>query len=148
MAWTSLISQLFEASEGLLATRDNLQALVARTTDQDDRLRLSLVMREIDVIRLTLLYEYELLDTSHIVQEAFIHLYYARRLEILQLSREQIRGHCDGLDGRVSGMKDEEALREITHAREIVQASLRCMDDIIRALGQDIVVEGKQQTRH
>ena len=148
MALTSLISEVFEQSEALLTVRNNLQALIKRATDQNDRFGLSLVIKEIDLIRLTLLYEYELLDTSHIVQEEFINLYYARRLEILKLSREQIRGHYDGLAGLCVGMRHEDALSQIALAREVVQVSLRLMDEIVRTLEQDIVIEGKQQTRH
>ena len=115
---------------------------------QNDQHRLSLVMKDIDLIRLTVLYEYELLDTSRIVQDEFIHLYYARRLEILRLSREQIRGHYNGLEGLCGGITHEQELREIDNAKEIVQSSLRLFDEIIRALEQDVVIEAEQQTRH
>jgi hypothetical protein len=145
---TRLISQLFERSEALLATRNNLQAVIELCNDQTDQYRLSLVIKEIDLIRLTVLYEYELLETSHIVQEEFINLYYARRLEILQLSREQVRGHYDGLEGLCGGIRDEQGLNEIDHAKEIIQASLGLIDDIIRTLEQGIVIEAKEQTRH
>ncbi len=145
---TNLISQLFEHSEELLATRNNLQAMIELCNDQNDQYRLSLVIKEIDLIRLTVLYEYELLDTSHIVQEEFINLYYARRLEILQLSRGQIRGHYDGLERLCGAIRYEQGLNEINHAKEIIQASLRLIDNIISTLEQDILTEAKEQTRH
>ena len=145
---TKLISQLFERSEALLATRNNLQAVIELCNDQNDQYRLSLVIKEIDLIRLTVLYEYELLDTSHIVKEEYINLYYARRLEILQLSREQVRGHYDGLEGLCGGIRHEQGLNEIDHAKEIIQASLGLIGDIIRTLEQDVVIEAKEQTRH
>jgi hypothetical protein len=145
---SSLISQLFEQSEKLLAIRNNLRKMVEVAEGQNDQHRLSLVIKEIDLIRLTLLYEYELLDTSRIVQDEFIHLYYGRRLEILRLAREQIHGHYDGLEGLCSGIMHKQALREINHAKEIVQSSLRLFDDIVRTLEQEIVIEAEQQTRH
>ena len=148
MELSSLISQLFEQSEKLLAIRNKLRKMVEVREGQNDQHRLSLVIKDIDLIRLTLLYEYELLDTSRIVQDEFIHLYYARRLEILRLAREQIRGHYDGLEGLCGGMMHKQELREINHAMEIVQSSLRLFDDIIRTLEQEIVIEGEQQTRH
>ena len=82
------------------------------------------------------------------MQDEFIHLYYARRLEILRLSREQIRGHYDGLKGLCGGIAHEQELREINHAKGIVQSSLRLFDDIIQTLEQSIVIEAEQQTRH
>jgi hypothetical protein len=145
---SSLTSQLFEQSEKLLVIRNNLRKMVEVPEGQNDQHRLSLVMKDIDLIRLTVLYEYELLDTSRIVQDEFIHLYYARRLEILRLSREQIRGHYNGLEGLCGGITHEQELREIDNAKEIVQSSLRLFDEIIRALEQDIVIEAEQQTRH
>ena len=148
MELSSLISQLFEQSEKLLAIRNKLRKMVEVREGQNDQHRLSLVIKEIDLIRLTLLYEYELLDTSRIVQDEFIHLYYARRLEILRLAREQIRGHYDGLEGLCGGMMHKQELREINHAKEIVQSSLRLFDDIVRTLEQEIVIEAEQQTRH
>jgi hypothetical protein len=75
-------------------------------------------------------------------------LYYARRLEILQLSREQIRGHHDGLEGLCGGIGHEQGLNEIDHAKEIIQVSLWLMDDIISTLKKDILIEAKEQTRH
>ena len=148
MELTSLISQLFERSEELLATRNNLQAMIELSNDQNDQYRLSLVIKEIDLIRLTVLHEYELLDTSRIVQDEFIHLYYARRLEILQLSRDQIRGHYDGLEGLCGRITHKQGLHEIDNAKEIIQSSLQLFDDIIRILEQDIVIEAENQTRH
>jgi hypothetical protein len=145
---SSLIPQLFEQSEKLLAIRNNLRKMVEVPEGQNDQHPLSLVIKDIDLIRLTVLYEYELLDTSRIVQDEFIHLYYGRRLEILQLSREQIRGHYDGLEGLHGGVTHEQELREINHAKEIVQSSLRLFDDIIQTLEQHIVREAEQQTRH
>lgn len=148
MELTSSISELFEQSEKLLATRNNLQKMVELSNVQNDQYRLSLVIKEIDLIRLTVLYEYELLDTSRVVQEEFINLYYARRLEILHLSREQIRGHYDGLEGLCGGIRHKQGLNEVDNAKEIVQASLRLIDHIIRTIEQDIVIEAKEQTRH
>jgi hypothetical protein len=145
---SSLISQLFEQSEKLLAIRNNLRKMIEVAEGQKDQHRLSLAIKDIDLIRLTLLYEYELLDTSRIVQDEFIPLYYARRLEILRLAREQIRGHYDGLEGLCGGITHKQELREIDKAMEIVQSSLRLFDDIIGTLEQDIVIEGEQQTRH
>ena len=145
---SSLISQLFEESEKLLAIRNNLRKMVEVPEGQNDQHRLSLVIKDIDSIRLTVLYEYELLDTSRIVQDEFIHLYYGRRLEILRLSREQIRGHYDGLEGLCGGITDKQDLREIDNAKEIVQSSLQLFDDIIRTLEQDILIEAERQTRH
>jgi len=145
---SSLISQLFEQSEKLLAIRNNLRKMVEVPEGQNDQHRLSLVIKDIDSIRLTVLYEYELLDTSRIVQDEFIHLYYGRRLEILRLSREQIRGHYDGLEGLCGGITDKQDLREIDNAKEIVQSSLQLFDDIIRTLEQDILIEADQQTKH
>jgi hypothetical protein len=145
---TSLISQLFEQSEKLLAIRNNLWKMVEVPERQNHRHCLALVVKDIDLIRLTLLYEYELLDTSRIVQDEFIHLYYGRRLEILLLSREQIRRHYDGLEGLCGGITHKQELREIDKAMEIVQSSLRLFDDIIRTLEQDIVIEAGQHTRH
>ncbi len=148
MELSSLIPQLFEQSEKLLAIRNNLRKMVEVGEGQNHRHRLSLVIKDIDLIRLTVLYEYELLDTSRIVQDEFIHLYYGRRLEILRLSREQMRGHYDGLEGLYGGIRDKQELREINHAKEIVQSSLRLFDDIIRTLEQGIVIEAEQHTRH
>ena len=147
MELANLISQLFEQSEKLLATRNNLQKMI-ELNDQTDQYRLSLVIKEIDLIRLTVLYEYELLDTSRIVHEEFMNLYYARRLEILYLSREQICGHYDGLEGLCGGIRHEQGLNEVDKAKEIIQASLRLINDIIRTLEKDIVIEAKEQTRH
>ena len=148
MELSSLIPQLFEQSEKLLAIRNNLRKMLEVAEGQNHQRCLSLVIKDIDLIRLTVLYEYELLDTSRIVQDEFIHLYYGRRLEILQLSREQIRGHYDGLEGLHGGVTHEQELREINHAKEIVQSSLRLFDDIIQTLEQHIVREAEQQTRH
>ena len=108
MELSSLIPQLFEQSEKLLAIRNNLRKMLEVAEGQNHQRCLSLVIKDIDLIRLTVLYEYELLDTSRIVQDEFIHLYYGRRLEILQLSREQIRGHYDGLEGLHGGVTHEQ----------------------------------------
>ena len=148
MELSSLISQLFEQSEKLLAIRNNLRKMVEVPEGQNDQHRLSLIIKDIDSIRLTVLYEYELLDTSRIVQDEFIHLYYGRRLETLRLSREQIRGHYDGLEGLCGSITDKQDLREIDNAKEIVQSLLRLFDDIIRTLEEDILIEADQQTRH
>jgi hypothetical protein len=145
---SSLISQLFEQSEKLLVIRNNLRKMLEIPEGQDNRHRLSLVIKDIDLIRLTVLYEYELLDTSRIVQDEFIHLYYARRLEIFRLSREQMRGYYNGLEGLCGSITHKQELREIDNAKEIVQSSLRLFDEIIRTLEQDIVIEAEQQTRH
>ncbi len=144
----SLISQLFEQSEELLLIRNNLRKTIELPDDQNDQYRLSLFIKEIDLIRVTVLYEYELLDTSRIVRDEFIHLYYARRPKILRLSRDQIRGHYDRLKGLCGCITYKQGLHEIDNAKKIVHSSLHLFDDIIRTLEQDIVIEAHDKTRH
>ena len=148
MELSSLMSQLFEQSEKLLVVRNNLREIIEVPEGPEDEYRLSLVIKDIDLIRLIVLYEYELLDTSHIVQDEFIDLYCDRRLEILCLSREQIRGHYNGMEGLCGGITHKQGLREIDRAKKIVRSSLQLFDDLIRTLERDIVVEGRGQTRH
>ena len=57
-------------------------------------------------------------------------------------------GHYDGLEGLYGGIRDKQELREINHAKEIVQSSFRLFDDIIRTLEQGVVIEAEQHTRH
>jgi hypothetical protein len=105
----NIILQLFEQSEELFVIRNNLLKMVELSNEEADQYHVSLLIKEIDLIRLTLLHEYELLDMSRIVQEEYTHLYYARRIEILQLSTQQIGRHFETLEGLCAAITHKEA---------------------------------------
>ncbi len=107
-----------------------------------------MLVKDIDLVRLIMLHEYELLDTSHVVRPDYMILYYARRLEILQLSRHQLSLSCEVMKDIRGYVKHKEALSEIDNAKKIVQASLRLLGRVIGILEQDIVVEAEDQMKH
>ena len=148
MKLKKIISQLFELSEELVAIRNSLQEASRAATNHDELLNISLSIKEIDIIRITLLYEYELLDTSAVVQTEHLSLYYDRRLEILLMTKEQILGHYKELQGWTKHITYNEVLHEIYRAPEVIASALRLLDDIIEVLNQHIMKQRSDKTMH
>ncbi len=143
-----VISQLFELSEELSVIRNSLQEASRVATDHDELLNIFLSIKEIDIIRITLLYEYELLDTSAIVQTEHLSLYYDRRLAILLMTKEQILGHYEELQGCVKHIMYKEVLQGIDRAAEVIDSALRLFDDIIEVLDQRVMEQRSDETMH
>jgi len=143
-----VISQLFELSEELGAIRNSLQEASRVVTDHDELLNIYLSIKEIDIIRITLLYEYELLDTSAVVQTEHLSLYYDRRLEILLMTKEQILGHYEELQGCSKHITYKEALQGIYRAAEVIDSASRLLDDITEMLDQHIMKQRSDKTMH
>jgi len=117
-------------------------------TDDDELLNIYLSIKEIDIIRITLLYEYELLDTSAVVQAEHLSLYYDRRLEILLMTKEQILGHYEELQGCSKHITYKEALQGIYRAAEVIDSASRLLDDITEMLDQHIMKQRSDKTMH
>jgi len=117
-------------------------------TDHDELLNIYLSIKEIDIIRITLLYEYELLDTSAVVQTEHLSLYYDRRLEILLMTKEQILGHYEELQGCSKHITYKEALQGIYRAAEVIDSASRLLDDITEMLDQHIMKQRSDKTMH
>jgi len=143
-----VISQLFELSEELGAIRNSLQEASRVVTDHDELLNIYLSIKEIDIIRITLLYEYELLNTSAVVQTEHLSLYYDRRLEILLMTKEQILGHYEELQGCSKHITYKEALQGIYRAAEVIDSASRLLDDITEMLDQHIMKQRSDKTMH
>ncbi len=143
-----VISQLFELSEELGAIRNSIQEASRVVTDHDELLNIYLSTKEIDIIRITLLYEYELLDTSAVVQAEHLSLYYDRRLEILLMTKEQILGHYKELQGCSKHITYKEALQGIYRAAEVIDSALRLLDDITEVLDRHIMKQRSDKTMH
>ena len=143
-----VISQLFELSEELGAIRNSLQEASRVVTDHDELLNIYLSIKEIDIIRITLLYEYELLNTSAVVQTEHLPLYYDRRLEILLMTKEQILGHYEELQGCSKHITYKEALQGIYRAVEVIDSASRLLDDITEMLDQHIMKQRSDKTMH
>ena len=143
-----VISQLFELSEELGAIRNSIQEASRVVTDHDELLNIYLSIKEIDIIRITLLYEYELLDTSAVVQTEHLSLYYDRRLEILLMTKEQILGHYEELHGCSKHITYKEALQGIYRAAEVIDSASRLLDDITEVLDQHIMKQRSDKTMH
>ena len=143
-----VISQLFELSEELGAIRNSLQEASRVVTDHDELLNIYLSIKEIDIIRITLLYEYELLDTSAVVQTEHLSLYYDRRLEILLMTKEQILGYYEELQGCSKHITYKEALQGIYRAAEVIDSASRLLDDITEMLDQHIMKQRSDKTMH
>jgi len=143
-----VISQLFELSEELGAIRNSIQEASRVVTDHDELLNIYLSIKEIDIIRITLLYEYELLDTSAVVQAEHLSLYYDRRLEILLMTKEQILGHYEELQGCSKHITYKEALQGIYRAAEVIDSASRLLDDITEMLDQHIMKQRSDKTMH
>ncbi len=148
MKLNTVISKLFERSEELFTSRNKLVRIIEAAGLEEEQYNLSLLVKDLDLVRLIILHEYELLDTSSVVREDYVSVYYARRLEILQLSRQQLSRHYEVVKGICGHVNHKEALCEIQEAGKIIQASLRLFDRVIVLLEEDMIVEAKDLIKH
>ncbi len=114
----------------------------------EDGALVTFAAKEIDIVRITLLYEYELLDTGNIVLDAYASSYYARRVEILRMTVEQIRGHTRELGGIRQSTSHEQARQVMDEGMKNMKAAGQILDRVIDRFEQRILKESDKQTTH
>lgn len=129
----------FDCSERLYAVRCELLKGVDLNDDPDEQLHIFLPIKTVDVIRAMLLYEYELLDTSHVIYEELVPSYYARRVEILRMMKEQIGDHLKELDDLRSRISHRRVLDCIDQARSVIGSSSGLLNDTASFL-EDVII--------
>jgi hypothetical protein len=143
-----ITSALFEKTEDLVEVRHRLSQALDSTEDPRDQCLIPMAIRQLDIVRITLLYEYELLDTSNIIQEEYLTSYFARRIEILQMTREQLLGHCRELQKMADHMGRTVGREQIERCLDIILSSQQCLDRIVKSLEQNIVLHRERHTTH
>jgi hypothetical protein len=148
MVFEEWISQLFDNSERLHAVRSDLLKIADSISGHSEKLRIILSIKAIDLMRIMLLYEYELLDTSHVIQDDYVSSYYARRIEILVMAKEQISGQLKELEDLRRQIYHTRASDCIDQAGGIIGSSLRVVNDTVTFLENEIVAAGTDRTKH
>ena len=147
MKFEETVIKLFELSEDLRSTRDRLVSL-AKAINDPERLYLVGSVKEIDIVRATLLGQYELLDTSRIVKPEYLAAYYTRRLEILEMTRRQLSVHVEEIVAIGRATQAAEVLKEIERASNQVRWSMDSLDAVIGILKDRTMGEGSDRTLH
>lgn len=148
MIFEESILKLFDNAERLRVLRSDLLTIADSIGGHSERLRLLLIIKTIDLLRIMLLYEYELLDTSPIIQNDCVSSYYARRIEILGMAREQIIGHLNELEDLRRQISSPQASDRIEQAGGIIRSSLQVVNDTVAFLENEIVAAGIDRTKH
>jgi hypothetical protein len=142
------VSRLFECSEDLRSVRHELVSTVERETSGPSRLQVSCAVKEIDIVRVTLLGEYELLDTAQIVRPEYRPAYFARRLEILQMTKAQLGIHLDELMAIGSNVQEAGIIHWLEGAGSLVRSSIEVIDTIMDILRDEATTDRKGETLH
>lgn len=141
------VVRLFESAEDLRSTRDDL-IQVGKEMNEPERLHVLAAVKEIDIVRVTLLGQHELLDTSNIIRPQYLFDYYARRLEILEPTRDQLLLHVREIVAIGRNAQDPQAVRKMEQARVQVDSSIEIIDAIIGILKDRSLAEGKDRILH
>ena len=142
------ISLLFDNAERLYPIRSDLVKIADAVHGRSEQLAIILSVKVVDLMRITLLYEYELLDTSHVIRDDYVSSYYARRIDILVMTKEQILGHLKELQDLQRQISLASASDCIDQACEIIESSLHVVNETVAFLEKDIVAAGAGQTKH
>jgi hypothetical protein len=142
------VLKLFDHSEELRVLRSDLLKTLDSIREKSERLQIVLFIKIVDLMRIMFLHEYELLDTSHIIQKDYMSSYYARRMEILIMTKAQISGHLKELEDLRDQISYPQALDCIDRAGGILSSSLQIVQDTIEVLENRIVASGMKRTKH
>ena len=148
MALGELISSLYDLTEALMRVRQRLSEILGNAGGTTDEPLITFAVKEIDIVRISLLYEYELLDTGNVVLDAYVSSYYARRVEILRMTGEQVRGHKQELEQIRKTIFHDEARKLIAQGTEIVHTACELLDSVIENIEQRILRDRDSQTTH
>ena len=148
MKFEETILRLFDISEDLHSMRDELIRITEKLVDGPEFLRLVCAVKEIDIVAVTLLGQYELLDTTPIVQSQHLSDYYARRLEILEMTRPRLESHVDELVAIGDRIDIAQAAAWIGRATQQVRSSIQVIDSIMETLRGWTMAAAKDQTVH
>lgn len=141
----SIIPRLLRSSDNLAAIRRTLLKLLEGENDRDERYGILLSVLGIDIAYLTLFNEYEFLDTSNIIHNSYLNLYYTRRIEMPQKSKEITAICYEGLEDFSESITDELTLNKISRAKTVIQVSVRTIDKCVSILQEYTVSEVRTQ---
>lgn len=142
------ISRLFDYCEQLYTVRADLTKAHDGVGDYLEQQHIGLSIKTVDLIRAMLLYEYELLDTSYVIQDEFLSSYYARRVEILVMTEEQIQGRSEELTALRHRISCPAALDCLDRATVLAALSVELLGDVVGLLQDHIMTRGQRETRH
>jgi hypothetical protein len=142
------VLRLFDYSEKLRSVRHELVSTVEGEISGSYRLQVSCAVKEIDIVRVTLLGEYELLDTVQIVRPEYRSAYFARRLEILRMTKAQLGIHLDEMIALGGSIQEAEIVHWIEVAGDLVRSSIEVVDTILDILGGEAIADRKGHTLH
>ena len=148
MKFEEAVVKLFEFSEDLRSMRDELVSVADTMANGVERIHIICAIKEIDIIRVMLLGQYELLDTSRIVQVEYLAAYYERRLEILEMTRSQLAVHADEMVAIGGVIESGRAVEWIERASRQVRSSIQIVDAIVGLLESRAMAAAKDQTLH
>lgn len=141
------VADLFEHSEALRVVRDRL-ASTMKGVDVLDRFQIACVVKEIDIVRVMLLGEYELLDTARIVDPEHLPAYHARRLEILEMTAAQLQIHSNEIASLSTELEEARVVHWKTTAVDLITSARTVIDRIITLLGREAMSERSDHTVH
>jgi hypothetical protein len=148
MRFEEMVLNLFDVSEDLRSMRDELIRITEDLPDGPEFLRLVCAIKEIDIVVVTLLAQYELLDTIAIVQSQLLSDYYARRLEILEMTRPRLESHVDELVAIGDRIEIGQGAAWIDRATQRVRSAIAVIDTIMENLRSRTMAAAKDQTLH
>ena len=142
------IQKLFYHAESLAGIRHTLAEILHGVRGDHDESVIILGIKEIDLVRTMLLYEYELLDTASIISDSYHLSYYARRLEILRMTVKQIQSHHNVFYEKTGQLDSKKAKEAVSRGADILLSSIKNLGKIIDSLEQSIIMEKKDRTTH
>lgn len=148
MKFEEMVLNLFDVSEDLRSMRDELIRITEELPDGPEFLRLVCAVKEIDIVVVTLLAQYELLDTIAIVQSQLLSDYYARRLEILEMTRPRLESHVVELVAIGDRIEIGQGAAWIDRAIQRVRSAIAVIDTIMENLRSRTMAAAKDQTLH
>jgi hypothetical protein len=131
--------RLFHQTEEMAEVRGRLSEILTQVEDTPDGTLVAFAIKEIDIVRIMLLYEYELLDTAHIILEEYLSAYYARRIEIERMTVLQIQGRKRELTELRGHIVHENGRKILETAAEILAKTDHLLGQVIDELEQHVI---------
>lgn len=148
MTLDEAIYSFFHQTEEMAQVRRLLSEILKQIEGTQDGTMVAFAIKEIDIVRIMLLYEYELLDTAHIIPEEYLSTYYARRIEIERMTAIQIQGHRRELTELQDHIRDENARKIIETAMEMLAKADNLLGLMIDRLKQHVINEKNEKIVH
>jgi hypothetical protein len=136
------------SSKRLTTIRNSLYEISQWERNCDERYAIQFCVFEMDIVYSSIIREYELLDTSNIIDQGYLGYYFSRRIETLTTSRMTIDICREGLEDMAEVIKDRLTLSKINRAKSTVDWSLSIIDQCLTVLYEHTTWESTLYTIH